>query len=83
MLTIMNRKELLVTFDASEQARVRNILADHNLDYHIKTVNRLSPSPMAAGTRSRVGSLGNRDMYEYIIYVHKNDYEKALHLIRS
>lgn len=84
MITVLNRKELAITFDMKEQARVRNLLADHNIDYDIKTVNRMSPSPVAAGARSRTGTFGQSQdtMYEYIIYVHKNDYEKALHLIR-
>ena len=79
MITIFNRKELAITYDMKEQARIRDILADNNIDYDIKTVNRMSPSPMAAGTRTRMGSLGQsqNEMYEYIIYVRKEDYEKA------
>lgn len=84
MITILNRKELTITFDVKEQARIRSVLADHQIDYNIKTVNRMSPTPMAAGTRAYTGTHGqNTDtMYEYIIYVHKSDYEKAMHLIR-
>lgn len=83
MITILNRKELIITFDMKEQARVRSILADHGIDYHIKTVNRMSPSPVSAGARGRTGTFGqNHDtMLEYMIYVKKDDYEKALHLI--
>lgn len=83
MITALNRKELVITFDMAEQARVREILAANKIDYKVKTVNRMSPSPMAAGSRSYTGTLGqNKDtMYEYIIYVHKNDYEKAKGLI--
>ena len=83
MITALNRKELLVTFDMETQARVRNVLADNNIDYKIKTVNRMSPSPAAAGARSHTGTLGQNlnQMYEYIIYVKKEDYEKAKALI--
>lgn len=84
MITIFNRKELFLTFDMQEQVRIRNILADNNIDYIIKTVNRMSPSPFAAGSRSRVGTFGQdiSAMYKYVFYVHKEDYEKAKYLIR-
>lgn len=75
MITVFNRKEL---------ARLRTILEEKNIDYQIKTVNRMSPSPVAAGARSRMGSFGQEQsgMCEYIIYVRKEDYEEAMHLIR-
>ncbi len=84
MITILNRKELVITFDIKEQARVRSILADHGIDYHIKTANRMSPSPVSAGVRGRTGMFGQSHdaVLEYIIYVKKDDYEKALHLIQ-
>ena len=84
MITIFNRKELLVTFDMKEQARIRTLLADHKIDYDIKTVNRMSAAPMAAGTRAHRGTFGLKgdNMCEYIIYVKKADYEKALRLVR-
>ena len=83
MITIFNRKEVLVTFDMKEQARVRGILANNGVDYRIKTVNRMSPSAVPAGGRGRVGTVGQRPdtTLEYIFYVKKSDYEKALRLI--
>lgn len=85
MITIFNRKELCVTYDMSELVRIRNILNDHNIDYSIKTINRTSTSPIAAGGRSRAGNFGQKQdyMYEYMIYVQKNDYEKATGLVRK
>lgn len=79
MITILNRKELITTYNTEEQARVRDILAVNGIDYKIKVVNRMSPSPMAAGTRVRTGTFGQsqENMNEYVIYVKKVDYEKA------
>ena len=79
MIWIFNRKELIATFSMEEQARIRNLLHDNNIDYSVKSVNRSSASAFAAGSRSRTGSFGNRqmDMYEYVIYVRKEDYELA------
>lgn len=85
MITIFNRRELHVTFELQEQNRIRSILETNQIDYNIKTTNRMSASPMAAGERGRVGTLG-QDMganYEYKIYVHKADFEKASFLIQK
>lgn len=83
MITIFNRRELCVVFGMQEQAKVRKLLAEKQIDYSIKSTNRMSPSPMADGSRSRVGTLGQDAdaMYEYKFYVHKGDYEKAKALI--
>lgn len=84
MITLFNRKELMVTFDMNEQARVRSILAEHGVDYRIKTVNRMSPSAVSSGVRGRMGTFGQSHdtTLEYIIYVKRADYENAVHLIQ-
>lgn len=85
MLTIFNRKELTVTFDLNEQARLRKVLAEEGIDYSVKTVNRLSASSFSSGSRVRTGTYGqNTDtMIEYVIYVKKADYERAKSAIRK
>lgn len=82
MITIFNRKELLVTLDMARQSEARNILADNGIKYFVKVVNLQSAS-VVGSSRSRVGSYGvnQKFSYEYKIYVHKKDYEKALRLI--
>lgn len=84
MITILNRKELTITFSMKKQWEVRDILQAHNIDYSIKTINRKSPSPFSTGSRARTGTLGEslEMSYEYIIYVRKQDYEEASHLIK-
>lgn len=84
MLTIFNRKELRISYSMEEQARIRDLLSENHIDYQIKTVNRRSPSSFSAGTRARTGSFGENPelAYEYIIYVKKDDLEKAAYLIR-
>lgn len=83
MITLFNRKELLVTYDMKKQNEVRTALGDNGIDYRVKTVSRGSASPFAAGTRARTGSFGEDPAwhYEYKIYVKKDDYEKALSLL--
>ena len=85
MITIFNRKELTVTFDLNEQARVRTLLAAEGIDYSVKTVNRMSASPISSGSRSRTGTYGQNTeaMIEYSIYVKKADYERAVKAIQK
>ena len=82
MITIFNRKELLVTMDMNKQANVRDILSSNGIPYEIKTTN-LQSSQAVGSRRGRYGSFGvnQKFSYEYKIYVHKNDYDKAVGLI--
>lgn len=83
MITIFNRKELIKTYDLKEQAKVRNLLSDYNIKYSIKTFNRNSPTPFAAGTRASMGTLGEKLSLqcEYTIYVHKDNYSEASSIV--
>ena len=85
MITLFNRKELTVTFDLNEQARVRTLLAAEGIDYSVKTVNRLSASQISSGSRLRTGTYGQNTeaMIEYSIYVKKTDYERAAKAIQK
>lgn len=83
MLTWLNRKELIITFDVNRLAEIRNILTKHDIDYYIKTVNRSGVLPVDAGIGGRIGRVGERQdfMCEYVVYVHKNDYKKAKEIL--
>ena len=84
MINIFNRKEVYLTYSINEQTKIRRELSRSKIKYHIKTINRMSSSPISMGTR-RMGSVG-QDMdlnYEYAIYVHKKDYDKAKYLINK
>ncbi len=85
MITIFNRREVCITYSMQEQGEIRTLLADSGIDYSVKVVNRKSPSPAGAGSRARTGTFGEdlSKMYEYIFYVHKDDMEKAKHIIQT
>ena len=70
MIHIFNRKELLITYDMQKQAEVRTLLQDHGIEYTIKVSNR---------STLYMGTLGENinTLYEYKIYVKKEDYEQA------
>lgn len=74
MITIFNRKELLSTNEMQRQAQAGQRLADSGIDYHVKVINRNSPSPLAAGSR-----FGEKleFAYTYIIYVKRTDFSRA------
>ena len=82
-MNVFTRKELISTFSMTEQAKIREILSANNIEYTMKTVNRKSPSPMAAGSRATTGTLGEnlQAELEYIFYVRKVQYENAKSLI--
>lgn len=85
MITIFNRAEVCTTYSMHEQSEIRNLLTQQGINYSLKTINRKSSSPMSAGSRARTGSFGEDldTMYEYIFYVHKDDIEKAKHVVYS
>ena len=79
MITIFNRKELLVTLDMRRQASVRDILSANGIDHTVKVTNLRSASVFGS-SRARTGSFGidQNFSYEYKIFVHKKDYDYAL-----
>ena len=81
MLTLFNRRELITTFSMEKQAKVRDILSQNGIGYRVKTNSHSS----GTYARGRTGSHGlNADhAYQYTIYVHRNDYEKAQYLINK
>ncbi|MBQ8934930.1 MAG: hypothetical protein IJ049_00790 [Oscillospiraceae bacterium] len=85
MITIFNRRELSVTYDMGRQAEIRRTLAESGIDYQVKVVNHSTVSLGGEMTRARTGSFGeNPDFsYEYIIYVKKQDLERAKYLIQK
>lgn len=85
MIHIFNRKELCIVFSIKEQGNIRAILSQNNIDYRIKTINRIASSAFSSSSRSRTGSFGVdvNQSYEYKFYVHKKDYENAVYLIRK
>lgn len=85
MITVFNRREVYITYSMKKQSEIRDALFNNNIDYKIKTVNRMSPSPFSIGSRGRMGSFGqNMDVnYEYTFYVKKADYDKAKYIINK
>lgn len=79
MITIFNRQELITTFSMDVQAGVRDTLTQNGIEYRIKTHSH----SFGRYARKRTGScrVNSEYAYEYIIYVHRDDLEKAQYLI--
>lgn len=78
MVTIFNRKELTTTYSRSEQAEIREALAGAGVPYHLRMVDTAS-----GGGRSRQGRFGvdTSRTTEYIFYVRREDFDRALSVI--
>lgn len=81
MISIFNRKELMITYSMKRQAEIKSLLDKYYIDYWTKTKN----SSGYGRSYNSIGNVGqNMDlMYEYKIYVHKSDYEKAKAIIEG
>lgn len=77
MITIFNRKEVLLTYSMKEQADIRKLLSCNRINFITRTRNSLNYS------RGRVGGTGwnTETSYEYKIYVNRKDYARAKEII--
>lgn len=86
MIMFWNRSLVYRGRNVAESARIRDLLSANNLDYIWKVHNRSAKwsGRYEGGTvRSQFGSVGDRDPYEYEIFVHKKNYELAKALIEG
>lgn len=79
MITIFNRKELILTTAMDVSLRVRDILVANGIDHLVKVRNLQD----LRGGRTGTYGLNTKYTHEYRIYVHKRDHEKAQWLLRS
>ena len=84
MITVFNRRSLYFGNDINEVNFIREILEINSVKYYYKVKNRMNDFGNRGSVRSTIGSLGNDiiKMYEYEIFVHKNDFQRAEKLIR-
>lgn len=83
MIGFWNKREVFVGQSLEKFSRVRQILISNGIKYTHKAMNRKSAG-INSGTR-RMGTLGQNYMSEYMyyVYVHKNDYELAMELLKA
>ena len=80
MLTIFNRKELITIASQRKFFSVREALANAGIASYTKTHGIMG----AAATRSRgMPGLNQDAAYTYTVYVHREDYHRAVEAMRS
>lgn len=81
MITFLNRKELFCTFDMQKQAEIRDILWKYDISYEVRVSDR---ADFFVGGRMTPdgGRHEPEHQTEYLIYVKKEDYERALFLVQ-
>ena len=75
-MTIFTRRKLTEAHSLEEQAHIREALAAQGIAVHISA----GSTARAMERRARMGRAADRDVF-YTIYVHKNNYERAAHLL--
>ena len=79
MITVFNRKEVAATFSDNTQAEIRQILGVCGIEYSWKIINHTP----ARGMAGRGIAIHGKRPCEYVIYVARKDYEKALHVLNT
>ncbi len=82
MITVWNRKELFCTFDLKKQAEVRDILWKFDISYEVRVSNRADFFVGATGKPDEWTGKDAISQTEYLIYVKKEDYDRAMFLVR-
>ena len=79
MITVFNRKELLCTFDMKRQAEVRDILWKFDISYEVRVSDRADV--FVGGRMTGESCPVPEHQTEYLIYVKKEDYDRAMFLV--
>lgn len=83
MINIFNRKEVFITLDMHKMAQARDVLSAHGIECIVGTVNLLDYGGAVGSRRAYTGSFGidQSIIYEYHLYVNKENYDRAMYLI--
>ena len=79
MLTIFNRKELIVLVSMKKMFHVREALSTAGIESHVKSSGAV---PFMAGRNHGIPFVEQESSYTYTIYVHKQDYDCAVAAIQ-
>ena len=74
MITIFNRKELIVLVSMQKLFHVREALANAGIESHVKSSGAM---PFTAGRKHGIPFVDQDSAYTYTIYVHKENYDRA------
>ena len=79
MLTVFNRKELITLVSMEKMFRVREALSNAGIESHVKSSGAMA---FTAGRKHGIPFVAQDSAYTYTIYVHKQDYDRAVPVIQ-
>ncbi len=82
MISLWNRKDVYNGYSIKAVNKVKEILISNGIEYTTRVVYR-NNSKLFGPSRSRTGAFGEKTELAniYYLYVHKDDYDKAIMLI--
>jgi len=79
LITVFNRRQLIVVLNTEKLWRIRNALAEAGIECYVRTHGSFA----GAGNRSRgVPGVRPEHSQQYTVYVKKQDYDCALRAIQ-
>ena len=82
-INVFNRREVLITFDLNRFNEARCTLDVAGINYICRTRNLVSSSYVTDKRTRGIPGINYDYAYEYKKFVHKDDYEQALYVIRK
>ena len=79
MITLFNRKELIVLVSMEKMFRVREALSNAGIESHVKSSGAAA---FASGRKHGIPFVDQDSAYTYTIYVYKPDYDRAVAAIQ-
>ena len=80
MLTVFNRRELITVLSTQQLYQLQSALTEAEIPFHTAVLNQGGPFQ----TRRRTDPFIKFDyLNQYRIYVHKNDYDRAMAAIQN
>ena len=79
MLTVFNRKELITLVSMQKMFHVREALSNAGIESHVKSSGAMA---FTAGRKHGIPMIAQDSAYTYTIYVHKQDYDRAVSVIQ-
>ena len=79
MLTVFNRKELITLVSMEKMFHVREALSNAGIESHVKSSGAMA---FTAGRKHGIPFVDQDSAYTYTIYVHKQDYDRAVSVIQ-
>ncbi|MBQ9152523.1 MAG: hypothetical protein IJ130_01765 [Solobacterium sp.] len=83
MITFLNRVELLRTTDMNRYSRIRDLLAEHRIEYKTKVQTAGSVRSLGNNRMMPMGRTVRENRQEFAIFVRKDDAEQSSFLLNN